>query len=206
MAASRFLYLRPGLVPRRIKIAGVGQAGNTVAARGICAANGRARKGDGSMIKIITKTPQELFYLGQRMAQLVEPGDLLALDGDLGAGKTLLTQGLADGLAVQEDVVSPTFTILHPYESGRLPLYHMDVYRLKQPEELYDLDYEEYFYGEGVTVVEWAQLVEPLLPEEYLGVEILRTEEGRELRFAPHGARYERLLEELTGCDYANYR
>jgi len=151
------------------------------------------------MIKIITKTPQELEYLGERMAQLVEPGDFIALDGDLGAGKTLLTQGLARGLAVTEEIVSPTFTIIHEYESGRLPLYHMDVYRLKQPEEMYDLGYEEYFYGEGVTVVEWAQIIEPLLPDEYLGMEISVVPEGRELRFAPHGARYERLIEELTG-------
>ncbi|MBE6112159.1 MAG: tRNA (adenosine(37)-N6)-threonylcarbamoyltransferase complex ATPase subunit type 1 TsaE [Peptococcaceae bacterium] len=158
------------------------------------------------MIKIITKTPQELEYLGERMAQLVEPGDFIALDGDLGAGKTLLTQGLARGLAVTEEIVSPTFTIIHEYESGRLPLYHMDVYRLKQPEEMYDLGYEEYFYGEGVTVVEWAQIIEPLLPDEYLGMEISVVPEGRELRFAPHGARYERLIEELTGCDYSKYR
>lgn len=158
------------------------------------------------MIKIITKTPQELEYLGKRLAQLVQPGDFLALDGDLGAGKTLLTQGIAQGLEVTEEISSPTFTIIHEYESGRLPLYHMDVYRLKQPEEMYDLGYEEYFYGEGVTVVEWAQIIEPLLPDDYLGLEIAVVPEGRELRFAPHGARYERLIEELTGCDYSKYR
>ncbi len=158
------------------------------------------------MIKIITKTPQELEYLGSRMAQLVQPGDFIALDGDLGAGKTLLTQGMAKGLEVSEEIVSPTFTIIHEYETGRLPLYHMDVYRLKQPEEMYDLGYEEYFYGEGVTVVEWAQIIEPLLPDEYLAMEIVVVPEGRELRFVPHGARYERLIEELTGCDYSKYR
>lgn len=158
------------------------------------------------MIKIITKTPQELEYLGSRMAQLVTPGDFLALDGDLGAGKTLFTQGLAQGLGVTEDINSPTFTIIHEYESGRLPLYHMDVYRLKHPEEMYDLGYEEYFYGNGVTVVEWAQLIEPLLPDDYLGIEIAVTPAGRELRFQPHGARYEHLIEELTGCDYSKYR
>ncbi len=158
------------------------------------------------MIKIITKTPQELSYLGNRMAQLVQPGDLIALDGDLGAGKTLLTQGLAQGLEITEDISSPTFTIIHEYESGRLPLYHMDVYRLKQPEEMYDLGYEEYFYGEGVTVVEWAQRIEALLPDLYLGIEILVVPEGRALCFSPHGARYERFIEELTGCDYSKYR
>ena len=158
------------------------------------------------MIKIVTKTPQELEYLGSRMAELVAPGDFIALDGDLGAGKTLMTQGMAKGLGVTEEIVSPTFTIIHEYETGRLPLYHMDVYRLKQPEEMYDLGYEEYFYGEGVTVVEWAQIIEPLLPDEYLGMEISVVPEGRELSFVRHGDRYERLIEELTGCDYSKYR
>ncbi len=158
------------------------------------------------MIKIITKTPQELEYLGKRMAQLVRPGDFLALDGDLGAGKTLFTQGMAQGLEIAENITSPTFTIIHEYQSGKLPLYHMDVYRLKQPEELYDLGYEEYFYGAGVTVVEWAQLIAPLLPEEYLGIEIAVMPDGRELRFFPHGTRYEHMIEELTGCDYSKYR
>lgn len=158
------------------------------------------------MIKIITKTPQELEYLGTRMAQFLQAGDFFALDGDLGAGKTLFTQGLARGLEVKEDIASPTFTIIHEYESGRLPLYHMDVYRLKQPEELYDLGYEEYFYGQGVTVVEWAQIIEPLLPDTYLGIELAVVPEGREMRFHPHGARYEKMLEELTGCDYSKYR
>ncbi len=158
------------------------------------------------MIKIITKTPQELEYLGKRMAQLILPGDFLALDGDLGAGKTLFTQGLAQGLGVTEDINSPTFTIIHEYETGRLPLYHMDVYRLKQPEEMYDLGYEEYFYGDGITVVEWAQIIDVLLPEEYLGLEIGVIPEGREVCFVPHGERYEQLIEELTGCDYSKYR
>lgn len=150
------------------------------------------------MKTIITKTPQDLETLGMRLAQLVEPGDFLALDGDLGAGKTLMTQGLAKGLQVQEDITSPTFTIIHEYETGTLPLYHMDVYRIKHPEELYDLGYEEYFYGEGVTVVEWAQLIEELLPEEYLGIAFTITLEGRALTLEPHGARYEQLAKELT--------
>ena len=109
-------------------------------------------------------------------------------------------------LNIAEDINSPTFTIIHEYETGRLPLYHMDVYRLIQPEEMYDLGYEEYFYGEGVTVVEWAQMIESLLPEEYLGIEIVVLPEGRELRLVPYGARYEHLIEELTGCDYSKYR
>lgn len=158
------------------------------------------------MVKIVTKTPQELNYLGNRMAQLMMPGDFFALDGNLGAGKTSLTQGIAQGLGVTEDINSPTFTIIHEYESGSVPLYHMDVYRLNHPEELYDLGYEEYFYGEGVTVVEWAQIIEMFLPEQYLEIEIVIIPEGRELRLTPHGIRYEQFVEELTGCDYSKYR
>ena len=131
---------------------------------------------------------------------------VICLDGELGSGKTVFTKGLANALGIKESVTSPTFTIIKEYNDGEMPLYHMDVYRLKQPEEMYDLGYEEYFYGEGVTVVEWAQIIEPLLPDEYLGMEISVVPEGRELSFVPHGDRYERLIEELTGCDYSKYR
>lgn len=158
------------------------------------------------MIKIVTKTPQELEYIGKRMAQFFQPGDFLALEGDLGAGKTSLTKGIASGLGITEVVNSPTFTIIHEYETGRMPLYHMDVYRIKQPEEMYELGYEEYFYGQGLTVVEWANQIASLLPEEYLQIEIHVNAEERSLEFAPHGVRYEHLIEELTGCDYSKYR
>lgn len=158
------------------------------------------------MIRITAKTSQEMEYLGRRIGQLAQPGQLLALDGDLGAGKTVLSKGIALGLDIEELISSPTFTIIHQYEQGRMPLYHMDVYRLKQPEELYDLGYEEYFYGQGLTVVEWASLIEPFLPEEYLGIHIGVTTAGRVLEFSPHGVAYEQLIEELTGCDYTKYR
>ena len=158
------------------------------------------------MIKITANSAEEMHYLGERFGQLAKPGYFFALDGDLGAGKTTLSQGIAKGLGIEDLVSSPTFTIIHEYETGRLPLYHMDVYRLKHPEELYDLGYEEYFYGEGFTVVEWANIIEPLLPEEYLGIYIRVTAEGRVLELEPHGEEYERLIEELTGCDYTKYR
>ena len=158
------------------------------------------------MINITAKSAEEMNYLGERFGQLAKPGYFLALDGDLGAGKTTLSQGIAKGLGITDLVSSPTFTIIHEYETGRLPFYHMDVYRLKHPEELYDLGYEEYFYGEGFTVVEWANIIESLLPEEYLGIYIRVTAEGRVLELEPHGEEYERLIEELTGCDYTKYR
>ena len=158
------------------------------------------------MVKIYLEDEKKTQEIGYKLGNLLTPGSVICLIGDLGAGKTLMTQGMAKGLGVNEEIVSPTFTIIHEYETGRLPLYHMDVYRLKHPDEMYDLGYEEYFYGEGVTVVEWAKIIEPLLPDEYLAMEILVVPEGRELCFIPHGIRYERLIEELTGCDYSKYR
>ena len=158
------------------------------------------------MIKIVTKTPQELTYLGERLAVFLQAGDIIALDGELGAGKTTLSQGIAKGLGVTELVNSPTFTLIHEYRSGRLPFYHFDVYRLKKAEELEDLGYEDYFYGDGVTVVEWAEMIEAYLPEEYLHLVISHVPEGREIALLARGQRYETLVEELTGCDYSKYR
>ena len=154
---------------------------------------------------IKTNSVEETQLLAEKIGGWVQPGMILTLEGDLGAGKTTFTKGFAKGLDIKRNVNSPTFTIIKEYQ-GRLPLYHMDVYRLKHPDEMYDLGYEEYFYGEGVTVVEWAKIIEPLLPDEYLAMEILVVPEGRELCFIPHGIRYERLIEELTGCDYSKYR
>ncbi len=158
------------------------------------------------MIKIVTKTPQELTYLGERLAAFLQAGDLIALDGDLGAGKTTLSQGIAAGLGVTDLVSSPTFTLIHEYTTGRLPFYHFDVYRLNKPEEVEELGYEEYFYGEGVTVVEWAELIKDYLPESYLHLVIHAVPEGREIGLIAMGQRYEKLVGELTGCDYSKYR
>lgn len=158
------------------------------------------------MVKIVTKSPQELAYIGQRLAKFLNPGDFIALDGELGAGKTTLTQGLAKGLEIKQVVNSPTFTIIHEYDKGSIPLYHMDVYRLDSVKEMDDLGYEEYFYGEGITVVEWASKIESILPETYLGMMIMLHPEGRVLAFKPVGSHYEQIIEELTGCDYSKYR
>ena len=111
-----------------------------------------------------TQTEQETFALGERFAKAAFPGMILTLDGDLGCGKTVFTKGLAFGLGITEPVTSPTFTILSVYDEGRLPLYHFDVYRIGDIEEMYEIGYEEYFFGEGITVVEWSELVEELIP------------------------------------------
>lgn len=110
--------------------------------------------------------------MGRRLAESLKAGDVLALTGDLGAGKTTLTKAVAEGLGVTELVVSPTFNIIREYRSGRLPLYHFDVYRIGHEDEMYELGYEEYFFGDGVCVVEWAELIEGLLPENAVRIRV----------------------------------
>ena len=122
----------------------------------------------------ITRSPQETFLRGADVGRSARPGDIYALEGDLGAGKTVFTQGIAEGLGIKDPVNSPTFTILQVYEGGRLPLYHFDAYRLEDPEELAETGYEEYFYGEGVTVIEWASRVEECLPPDCVHITINR--------------------------------
>lgn len=133
----------------------------------------------------------------EKMAEMLQPGDVLTLEGDLGAGKTTFTKGLAKGLGVKRTVNSPTFTIVKEYQ-GRLPLYHMDVYRLESSEE--DLGFDEYFEGDGVTVVEWAKLIQEQLPPSLLMVELTHLgEHQREIALIPIGERYSKLCKELVG-------
>ena len=102
----------------------------------------------------------------KELAKNAKSGDVFAVIGDLGVGKTAFTKGFADGLGISEPITSPTFTIVQVYESGRLPLYHFDVYRIGDVSEMDEIGYEDYFYGEGVSVMEWADLVEPILPDD----------------------------------------
>lgn len=113
-----------------------------------------------------TWSAEETFALGQKLGHDAVPGTILCLNGDLGTGKTVFTQGFARGLGIDEPVSSPTFTIVQVYEEGRLPLYHFDVYRIGDPEEMEEIGYEDYFYGEGVSLVEWSELIEELIPPE----------------------------------------
>ena len=111
-------------------------------------------------------SPEDTFQAGLKLAEKVKAGDIYTLTGDLGVGKTVFTKGLAKGLGITEPVTSPTFTIIQEYEEGRLPLYHFDVYRIGDPEEMYELGYEDYFFGRGVCLIEWAGQIEELIPEE----------------------------------------
>ena len=121
---------------------------------------------------IETTSAKETFEAGYRLAQSVHPGQIYCLNGDLGVGKTVFTQGFAKGLGIEEPINSPTFTIVQEYETGRIPLYHFDVYRLADPEELEEIGYEEYFFGEGVCLIEWPSRIEELIPEDAVRITI----------------------------------
>ena len=125
------------------------------------------------IMKIIeTYSPEETFQAGKRLGEQAGKGQVYCLDGDLGVGKTVFTQGFAKGLGIQSDVNSPTFTIIQQYEEGRLPLYHFDVYRIGDISEMDEIGYEDCFYGEGVCLIEWASLVEEIIPETAIEIRI----------------------------------
>lgn len=125
-----------------------------------------------SQIEIESTSAEMTKAIGRRLGEVVEAGTIIRLDGDLGTGKTVFTKGLAEGLGITEPVSSPTFTIVQYYEQGRLPLYHFDVYRIADPEEMDEIGYEDCFFGQGVSLVEWASLIEELMPENVSGVKI----------------------------------
>lgn len=137
---------------------------------------------------------EELIQWGQRLGKLLQIGDVLVLTGNLGAGKTTFTKGLALGLGISQMIKSPTYTIVREYE-GRLPLYHLDVYRIEGDADSIDLD--EFLFGGGVTVIEWGHLLGEDLPDSYLELEILKEAEGRCLHFTAHGSRAGQLIKEL---------
>ena len=109
---------------------------------------------------------EDTHALGKKLGENAKPGDVYTLLGDLGVGKTVLTQGIADGLGIKEAICSPTFTIVQVYEEGRMPFYHFDVYRIGDIEEMDESGYEDYFYGDGLTMIEWANLIEEILPSK----------------------------------------
>lgn len=123
-----------------------------------------------------SQSEQESYQLGRWIGENSKPGDLILLYGDLGSGKTILSRGIAHGAGFDGNVTSPTFTLMNIYR-GNLPIYHFDIYRLYEPEELYDLDYEEYFYGDGVAIIEWSERLGHLLPNDYLKVSLSREQE-----------------------------
>lgn len=121
---------------------------------------------------LIMKNEEDTGAFGRRLAEELKPGAVIALTGDLGTGKTALAKAVAEGLGIREMITSPTFTIVQEYRDGRMPLFHFDVYRIGDPEEMYELGYEEYFFGDGVCIVEWADLIDELIPDKSLMIHI----------------------------------
>ena len=119
-----------------------------------------------------TFSPEETFVFGKWIGENALPGQVYTLVGDLGVGKTVFTQGVAEGLGITEPVNSPTFTIIQEYESGRMPFYHFDVYRIGDIEEMEEIGYDDYFYGNGICLIEWANLIEEILPEQIIEITI----------------------------------
>lgn len=150
------------------------------------------------ILTLLSALPEETRWLGEALGRMSVAGDVYCINGDLGSGKTVFAKGVAVGIEVKTRVTSPTFTLINEYQ-GRIPFFHMDVYRLAGPEEMIDLGYEEYFYGQGVTLVEWAEQVYDILPVERLDIFIMRTddEKNREIRFTSLGEKYHRLVERL---------
>ena len=150
---------------------------------------------------------EETFEIGRTLGRLLFPGAFVAFSGDLGAGKTCCVQGISIGLGVEDRslITSPTFTLIQEYQ-GRLPIYHFDVYRLTHEDEIYDLGYEEYFYGDGVILVEWAERIEAFLPQDCLQVHLHIEEDlSRTLRFQSCSEQFRKILE-MLGADASQKR
>ncbi len=145
----------------------------------------------------------ETANIGRQLGKILNPGDVVCLTGDLGTGKTHITKGIAEGLSITENITSPTFTIVNEYESGRLKLYHFDVYRVSDPDEIYAIGFDDYIFGEGVSIIEWANYIEEILPKDYLHIyiqkDLSKGENYRKISITPYGEKYN-YVKELTLC------
>ena len=156
------------------------------------------------MFDILTTSQEETMELGKHLGEKIFANSCVVLEGDLGAGKTTLTKGIALGLGIDRVIKSPTYTLIREYRKGRLPLFHMDMYRIEESGGASEVGLEEYFYAGGVCVVEWAQYIEDELPSTFLKVQIDRVGDGeseRVIRFVPHGKEYEELIQQLEASD-----
>lgn len=150
------------------------------------------------MLKVKTNSAKETEKLGRLIGESLVGGEIIAMTGDLGAGKTTMTKSLAKGLDIDEHITSPTFTIVNEYD-GRLKLFHFDVYRIDYIEEMYDLGYEEYFYSGGVCIIEWANLIEEILPKDIINIEISALDEyTREIVISGKGEKFDHIVKELS--------
>ena len=157
------------------------------------------------MLRITTGSVKETEDIGEQLGKIAFPGMVILLTGDLGAGKTTFARGIARGLNVTSPVTSPTFTLIEEHY-GRLPLYHMDVYRLNTPEELEDIGYEEYVGGDGLCLIEWGDQVREWLPAQHLEIRLEGVGEKRTLTLIPSGNKYEQLVKELRQLVVGSHR
>lgn len=150
-------------------------------------------------ITLKSKNSNETVEIGEKLGKLLKSGDIVLLSGDLGTGKTVLTKGIAKGMEIDDYITSPTFMLVNEH-IGRIPLYHFDVYRITDYTELYDIGYEEYFFGEGVCVIEWPERIEPLIPVERLSIRIDRgcEDDERIIRLESFGEHYDEILKEMS--------
>ena len=155
-------------------------------------------------MELSSRSVRDTLNIGRLIAKMLKPADVICLSGELGSGKTVLAKGIAWGLGIKtNEIVSPTFVLLRQYPDARIPFYHFDLYRLKSPEDILGLGYEEYLYGDGVTVIEWPDRLKYLIPQDYLNIElIIKGEKKRSLKFKASGNRYFDLLRKI----YENIR
>ncbi|SJZ34357.1 tRNA (adenosine(37)-N6)-threonylcarbamoyltransferase complex ATPase subunit type 1 TsaE [Selenihalanaerobacter shriftii] len=148
------------------------------------------------MLTLSTASPEETVELGEKLGELLANGDIICLQGDLGAGKTYLAKGILKGIGVNEEVTSPTYTLVNEYQ-GELPAYHIDLYRISDYRELYDIGFEEYLYGDGITIIEWPDKSGSLMPDNYLNITIKGEENSRKIKIIPQANKYIGLVTEL---------
>ncbi|MGL4741124.1 MAG: tRNA (adenosine(37)-N6)-threonylcarbamoyltransferase complex ATPase subunit type 1 TsaE [Sarcina sp.] len=154
-------------------------------------------------MEFIVDKVEDTLSIGRQIGKLAKKGDIICLTGDLGTGKTHLSKGLAEGLGVTEHITSPTFNIVNEYHSGRLTFYHFDVYRVNDPDEIYAIGFDEYIFGDGISLIEWANYIEELIPSEYLYINIKKIPEKgenfRKITIEPYGKAYE-YVKEIKIC------
>ncbi|GKU23346.1 tRNA (adenosine(37)-N6)-threonylcarbamoyltransferase complex ATPase subunit type 1 TsaE [Clostridium folliculivorans] len=150
-------------------------------------------------MEFIINSVDNTIELGRKIGSMCNPGDIFCLTGDLGTGKTHITKGIAEGLNVKEHITSPTFNIVNEYHSGRLSLFHFDVYRVSDPDEIYEIGFDEYIFGNGVSVIEWANYIEELIPDQFVHIKLSKLPEKeenlRKVTIKYFGNRYDYLKE-----------
>lgn len=145
-------------------------------------------------MEFLVNTVEQTTELGIKLGKILNSGDVVCLTGDLGTGKTHISKGIANGLGITDHITSPTFTIVNEYDSGRLKLFHFDVYRVCDPDEIYAIGFDDYIFSDGVSLIEWANYIEEILPSDYLHIHIEKDlsqgEDYRKIIFTPYGEKY----------------